>query len=467
MSFGRRGFSSGVPKPKVVVIAGPTCVGKSYIAERVCASCDGEIVSADSVQVYRGLDIGSAKPSLKTLERIPHHLINTRETSEEFDAGDFTNEVLATIADINARGKTPVVVGGTSFYIEWLLYGQPEAPKSSPEASARAQAVVDDCKGNWSAGVEVLSEVDPVSAQRINRNDWYRLARALEVWYATGSPLSSFDRPATPRGRVVTDAEFQEYLDGSPFDFRCYFVLRSRERLKRAIDARCEAMMGNGLVSEVVQLVKEGKLGQGYLADKSIGYRQALDMLSKWPIDAPGRDPEAFDERLILLRRFLNQSMTASRKYSRKQIAFFRQDRLFNWMATHNPGDFISGPSDGELEELDRIASSVEFELSLDQAAFHRERSGDGLAAEDIAGFMADAGPLESSPTGRLISGKDQKRLNEWMRKYMTRYSLFGTRRDFEVLSEELHAEILDARESIIALQQTRAAKLARANKLR
>jgi len=172
--------------PKVLVIAGPTGVGKSALAEQLCRSLaeGGEIISADSVQVYRSLDIGSAKPTAAEQSAIPHHLIDIADPQGSgYTAGQFCRDAAAAIEDVWGRGKVPVVVGGTMMYHQWLVHGQPDAPCSDPAVAAAVttQLAPLQAAADWEGALALLAAVLPERAAKIGTNDWYRLGRALEV----------------------------------------------------------------------------------------------------------------------------------------------------------------------------------------------------------------------------------------------------------------------------------------------
>jgi tRNA dimethylallyltransferase len=187
------GAAGGRGPPKVLVVAGPTGVGKSKLAEALCHSLPegGEIISADSVQVYRSLNIGSAKPTEAEQKGTRHHLIDIAEPSAEegYTAGQFCRDAAAAITDVWSRGKVPVVVGGTMMYHQWLVHGQPDAPPSDPAVAAAIDAELAPFreKGDWEAALELLVSAGfSERAEKLSKNDWYRLARALEIGRAAG-----------------------------------------------------------------------------------------------------------------------------------------------------------------------------------------------------------------------------------------------------------------------------------------
>ena len=190
---------TGRGPPRVLVVAGPTGVGKSKLAEALCHSLEegGEIVSADSVQVYRSLNIGSAKPTAAEQEATSYHLIDIADPSSEegYTAGQFCRDAVAAIADVWSRGKVPVVVGGTMMYHQWLVHGQPDAPPSDPAMAAAINTELAPFKekGDWEGARDLLvSEGFGDRAEKLSENDWYRLARALEIARAarTNEPVS-------------------------------------------------------------------------------------------------------------------------------------------------------------------------------------------------------------------------------------------------------------------------------------
>lgn len=260
----------GVTGLPVLVVFGPTASGKTALAGSLFADADSplpagidgrfrgkaEIISADSMQVYRGMDIGTAKPSPSFLKALPHHLIDIRNPDEQFCAGDFVRLADAACRDIASRGKLPVVLGGTAFYIKNFLFGLPETPESDP--ALRAEILERMKTDGPSSLMAELRTKDPESAARIHPNDEYRIARALEVFYASGRPLASFSLPT----------EFR-----SEFRFLAIALERDRAELNARIDARVDEMFESGLEAEYRALLRAG-----YKAEdpgmQAIGYRE-------------------------------------------------------------------------------------------------------------------------------------------------------------------------------------------------
>jgi tRNA dimethylallyltransferase len=247
------------PEPPLVAVVGPTASGKSALALRLARACGGEIVSCDSQQVYRGLDIGTAKPSPAERREVPHHLLDVVEPDQPFSAAEYARLARAALDGIRGRGRLPVVAGGTGLYLRALLSGLFEGPARDPRLRERLAATA----ARFGDGRlhRLLRRVDPAAAARIEPRDRVRVVRALEVFKATGRPISGEqERGALP-------------LEG----FRVLVLGLRPERgaLRRAVLARTRAMMEGGLVDEASRLLERG-LSPQLRALQSIGYRQAV-----------------------------------------------------------------------------------------------------------------------------------------------------------------------------------------------
>jgi tRNA dimethylallyltransferase len=245
-------------RPQILVIAGPTASGKTAVAATLARRYNGELVGGDSVQVYRGFDIGSAKPTAAELGAIPHHLIDVIEPTESIDAAGFATLADQAIADISERGHLPIVVGGTGLWLRALLRGLVELPlpdltiRSRLEAEARAL-------GPPTLHAR-LTEVDPLYAAAIHPNDELRIVRALEVYEQTGQPLGELHRA---------------HQKGSPrYPFSFIALDRPREELYTRIDARIDAMLEAGWLDETRQLI--ARYGSNIRALRSVGYRELV-----------------------------------------------------------------------------------------------------------------------------------------------------------------------------------------------
>ena len=285
---------------QVFVLFGPTASGKTDALLRLFGSGGSfankaEIISADSMQVYRGMDIGTAKPSQELLSILPHHLIDIRNPDEQFNAGDFVRCATEAIIDIAGRGKIPVVSGGTGFYLKNLIYGLPEAPPSNAQIRAALKHELEE-KGS-AALMEELRLHDPASADKIHINDEYRLLRALEVLRLTGRPLSSFNTSGRKEGN-------------SKFKFSVYGLSRPRHELYARIEQRCADMFAQGLPEEVERLC-----AAGFTPDdpglRAIGYKEFFV-----------KDENGFyiSKDLAGVQALIAQN---SRHYAKRQITFF------------------------------------------------------------------------------------------------------------------------------------------------
>ncbi|MDR0601509.1 MAG: tRNA (adenosine(37)-N6)-dimethylallyltransferase MiaA [Treponema sp.] len=302
------------PGGRVLVLFGPTASGKTELLTRLFGrgrfSPDlAEIVSADSMQVYRGMDIGTAKPSPAERERLPHHLIDIRNPDEQFNAGDFVRLAGEACADILRRGKLPVVSGGAGFYLRNFILGLPESPPSS--AGVRAALKASLAGRGAAALMAVLAREDPVSAARIHINDEYRLLRALEVLYQTGRPLSAWKQNGGP---------------GSPFSFVIAGIRRPREELYRRINERSAAMFRGGLAGEVRRLAEAG-YGPGNPGMRAIGYREFFIEEEEGNGGAQGRF--TLSEDLPAVEELVARN---SRRYAKRQITWFASIPGVRWI---------------------------------------------------------------------------------------------------------------------------------------
>jgi tRNA dimethylallyltransferase len=271
MSAGElRDLVPGTTGRPIAVLTGPTGTGKSEIALRLAQEFPIEIVSVDSAQVYRGLDIGSAKPDAETIARVPHHLIDLVEPSESYSAGQFVRDAAAAIADIESRGRIPLLVGGTMLYLRSLLGGIANLPEGSGQI--RADIDADAKRDGWAALHARLAQVDARAAARIHPNDAQRIQRALEVFMATGRPISELqERTRAPMARDFAVAAL---------------VPTDRARLHQGLAQRFENMMAAGLLDEVRRLFARGDLSDHHPAIRAVGYRQLWSHLAgAYPLD--------------------------------------------------------------------------------------------------------------------------------------------------------------------------------------
>ena len=302
----------------VVFLFGPTGVGKTrFLTEDLPGGF--EVVVVDSIQVYRRLDIGSAKPDADVRARVPHHLIDIRDPDQTFDVGDFVEEARRAVASIAARGLVPVLSGGTAYYFQAYALGLPETPPSEPGSREAARL-------KWESEGEIefrrsLAAVDPATEARIQPHDTYRLQRAWEVWLLAGRPLSSFGRTPPPPTNL-----FIAGLD------------RPREDLYRRIESRVDAMLAAGLEDEVRAFVAAG-WGPRTPAMKGIGYAEWFP----WVHTGEGSLTEVRDNIVLHSRRYAKRQLTFFR--SLPGVRWYNPDRpevlltdLREWSLTNAPG---------------------------------------------------------------------------------------------------------------------------------
>ncbi|MDR0771305.1 MAG: tRNA (adenosine(37)-N6)-dimethylallyltransferase MiaA [Burkholderiales bacterium] len=250
--------------PPAVLLMGPTATGKSALALELARCFDGEIVSVDSAQVYRGMDIGTAKPDAETRAAVSHHLLDLIDPTEPYSAARFVRDALAAVHDIRARGKRPVLAGGTMLYFKALLEGLSALPTA--DETVRAEIDAQASRDGWPVLHAELMRVDPVTAERLKPTDAQRIQRALEVWRLTGMPLSQL--------------QGQRQADETLGSYQCLALLpEDRKRLHEAIAHRFDHMLEQGLVDEVRMLRSRYPLTPSMPSMRCVGYRQAWTYL--------------------------------------------------------------------------------------------------------------------------------------------------------------------------------------------
>jgi tRNA dimethylallyltransferase len=290
-----------------LLLAGPTAVGKSEIAMRLAEKLSGEIVSVDSMQVYRGMDIGTAKPSVGERTRVPHHLIDVVEVTETFNAVQFIRLARAALSEIQARGRVPILVGGTGFYFAAFLEGLGAAPPADAALRATLQTTP------LSDLLRELAERDPVTYERIDRQNPRRVIRAMEVIRLTGKPFSeqcAHWQPSTLDPLVAS----KRSKDGRR-STQSFALTRATADLRQRIDARVEEMFRRGLVAETDQLLKRG-LAENMTAMQALGYRQVAEHLR-------GERSLAETVELVKIR---------TRQFAKRQMTWFRKQADLKWI---------------------------------------------------------------------------------------------------------------------------------------
>lgn len=297
-----------VPAPKngqrYLALAGPTAAGKTAAALAIARTLDAEIISVDSALVYRGMNIGTAKPTPDEQALVPHHLIDILDPLQAYSAAGFVADARALIADIAARGKLALLVGGTMLYFKALFQGLDAMPKADPMVRAEIDAQARQL--GWPAMHAELARVDPVTAARLNPADAQRIQRALEVFRLAGQPLSSFhsDKQATGPDRTETDDMLLISLE--PQD---------RGWLHRRIEQRFNAMLTEGLVEEVRALRARGDLHPELPSMRCVGYRQTWEALDgRWPLN------ELRDKGIFATRQLAKRQITWLRSMPQRRV---------------------------------------------------------------------------------------------------------------------------------------------------
>lgn len=288
-------------KPRVVAVVGPTASGKTALAIELAKRFNGEIISCDSMQIYRGMDIGTAKPTEEEKCGIPHHLIDIIEPSESFSAADYAPLAKAAADDIISRGKLPIFCGGTGLYLDAVLKATDYADVET-DTALRAKLMSDAERDGAHAMWERLQNVDPEAAAATHENNVKRVVRALELYLSSGITKTEWDR----RSR----------LRPTPYDSVIIALERGREEMYARIDKRVDIMMQMGLESEVRELITSGRLPRTSTAAQAIGYKEFISYL----------DGEC---TLTDVTENIKQS---TRRYAKRQITWFKRDKSVNWI---------------------------------------------------------------------------------------------------------------------------------------
>lgn len=297
--------------PKILVICGPTASGKTALAVELALRHRGEVVSADSMQIYRRMDIGTAKPTREEMWGVPHHMLDVADPEEDFSVARYVDMAAKCVDDILSRGKLPILAGGTGLYIDSLLSGRTFAP-FQPDSPLRGQLEEQLRREGGAAMLSRLAQVDPDSAARLHPNDEKRIVRALEVYQSTGKTITQHNletQAIPPRYDALTLA----------------LAFERREDMWSRIDRRVDQMMDQGLVAEVQGLLDSGVPAK-CTAMQAIGYKEmAAALLS-------GGDVRAAAEEIQL----------RSRQYAKRQLTWFKRNKAARWLLWGREPDFAA-----------------------------------------------------------------------------------------------------------------------------
>jgi len=308
-------------KPFLLAVVGSTASGKSRMAVRLAQRLDGEVISCDSMQIYRRMNIGTAKPTTEEMEGIPHHLLDFAEPESSFSSADYVAAARFAIEDVLSRGKLPILCGGTGLYLERLLFGGGDAEAAEPDGEIRGRWQT-YCEEHGNRALhERLREVDAESADAIHENNVHRVIRALEIFETTGIPKSEWDRRSKEK-----ESDFAHCVIGLRY--------RSRELLYDRINRRVDVMVENGLLDETKALMEEGVFVRNSTAAQAIGYKELLAYLG---------GEESFAEAVERLK-------TATRRYAKRQITWFSARPYVAW---------VDADRDGHLRAEEEILEEI------------------------------------------------------------------------------------------------------------
>lgn len=287
-------------KKPLIIITGPTAAGKTSLSVRLAKALGGEIISADSMQVYRHMDIGSAKVTKEEMEGVPHYLIDVLEPTEPFNVAMFQQMAKEAVQTIYSHGRIPILAGGTGFYIQALLYDiNFQETGEDPSIRLSLEALAEEKGGEYLH--QLLAQADPQAAEEIHPNNVKRVIRALEYFQQTGQRISEHNQ--------------QERQKKSPYAFRYYVINMERSRLYQRIDQRVDLMMQQGLVQEVEKLREMG-CRRGMVSMQGLGYKEILDYLN---------GEISLEEAVYQLKR-------DTRHFAKRQLTWFKRERQVRWL---------------------------------------------------------------------------------------------------------------------------------------
>lgn len=301
-------------KPKVIVICGPTASGKTALSIELAKKINGEIVSSDSMQIYKDMDIGTAKPSQEEMQGIKHYLLDFVEPNQRYSVAEYKKDAEKAIEEILAKGKTPIIVGGTGLYVDSLIYG---IEYQDIELDENYRKELEDRANN--EGLEVLyneaNEIDPQAMEKISINDKKRIIRVLEIYKATG--------------KTKTQQEIESRKNGVKYDYRVFAINWDREKLYERINKRVDIMIEQGLIQEVQVLLQ--KYTEFPTAMQGLGYKEVVEYL----------------KGDITKEEMIDKIKLETRRYAKRQITWFKKNKQTIWIA---PNDLQKILDEGEIK---------------------------------------------------------------------------------------------------------------------
>jgi len=313
-------------KPSLLVLVGPTAVGKTKLSLHLAADYGAEIISGDSMQVYRGMDIGTAKATPEERSAVTHHLIDIHEPDHPFSVAEFQHRARHLIADIHERGKLPFIVGGTGLYVESVCYDFQFTEQGSDEAYREELQIYAERNGN-EALLERLREIDPETAERLHANDRRRIIRAMEVYRLTGERLSD---------------QLKVQKKQSPYELCIVGLTMDRALLYKRIEERIDLMIEQGLVEEVRRLREKG-YGMQHISMQGLGYKEILSYL----------------DGALTLEEAVAQLKQDTRRYAKRQLSWFRHMKQIEWVDVTELGNFST--------HLDQIRAIIADKLKIER----------------------------------------------------------------------------------------------------
>lgn len=287
-------------KPEIIIIGGPTATGKTKLSVALAKEFGGEIISADSVQIYKKLDIGSAKPTKEEMDGIPHHMIDIIEPNDSFSVCDFVTRAKDDIKDILSRGKLPIIAGGTGLYISSLV-DNVSFTEAETDLTLRDELIKKAEKIGAEALYSELEKIDPESAKRIHPNNIKRVIRALEIYYQTG--------------KTMTQQNELSKLTESPYTYKMFALSSDRELIYERINKRVDVMVDDGLFDEVSSLLNAG-ITRDMQSMQAIGYKEIV----------------SFFEGALTKDEAIEAVKQNSRRYAKRQLTWFRRDERYLWL---------------------------------------------------------------------------------------------------------------------------------------